>query len=84
MKSKRKNKKVYVLRQLMRIRGLNAVELGVKVEVSHPTVNNYIRNPQNMDGNMRLKMALALKVGIEKIDDVCNGVIINVEQLLSA
>lgn len=81
---KPKHKKIYILRQLMRIRGMNSTQVGEQIEVSHPTANKYIRKPETMDGELRKKMAAALKIDISKLDDVCNGVITNVEQLIGA
>lgn len=78
----RQKKRSTVLKKIAYMKGIERKDVAKAVGISEPTVTHYFRNPHVMDADMRAKVAKALRVEVEFIDDVANGKVTDASQLI--
>lgn len=78
-----KTKDDNVLQQLQRLYGLTDNDIVERTKLTKPTVRKYIRQPLEMRGHDRKKLAKVFDIPIDKMDDIVNGTIVNVKDLLN-
>lgn len=86
MKAKKRKytKSKSILRALQVSKGFTRSDVAEKLKVSEPTVTQYWNNPGKMDATMRKNVAAILKIDISIMDDIANGTITDINQLINA
>jgi plasmid maintenance system antidote protein VapI len=66
-------KKQTLLRNIVRLYGITITQIAEELEVSQPTVDEFMKRPMYMRGTHRQKLAKMLQVTIDQMDDIVNG-----------
>ncbi len=80
MRKKKKNNSV--LKDIAKLRGTQE-EIARAAGIAEPTLRIYLNNPKKMNGSSRAKLAKALNMQIETMDDIVNGMIRSAEDFFA-
>ena len=64
------------------LRGLTQDDIQAKCDISSMTVTKYFRFPLQMSGEMRIRMRDALSIDPLIMDDICEGRIKSIDELM--
>lgn len=82
-KLKSKIPAVPILKAIARIRNLSRERIAEAAEISKPSVTLYLNDPLAMTGRMRARLANILEIPEETMDDIVNGRITSIDQLIT-
>lgn len=82
-KLKSKTPAVPILKAIARLRNLSREMIADSAEISKPSVTLYLNDPLTMTGHMRARIAKILEIPEETMDDIVNGRITSIDQLIT-
>lgn len=74
---------VPILKAIARLRNLSRERIAEAAEISKPSVTLYLNDPLAMTGRLRARMAKILEIPEETMDDIVNGRITSIDELLT-
>lgn len=78
-----KTKRNPVLKKIAQMKDLSRTDIAKAANISAPTVTLYLRDPRMMNGIMRERFAKILSIDISMIDDIANGKIKSIQEIIT-